>query len=333
MDQDIDQIANEISACLQSGAPIWYQNLAEGLSPLHAAAFIQNEALVKLLLDKGALWNAVDYLKNTAGDVALSFNNGAIYRVIRDAGIRSGASRISLSSNFHIANSEISVDKHGQNICLVEVEGEDVGVMMGWEEGIMLKTVRKLCERHPKSSRLKVLNVGFGLGIIDNFFQGLDEPPIEHVIIEAHPNVLEFMKKTGWYEKPRVKILQGRWQEFIRNPNDLSIHGFDIVFTDTFSERYTDLRQFFECIPNLLADEDSRFSFFNGLGATDSLFYDVYTQISELHLSSLGLYVEWSDVDVSFDEEGGRWGRSREYFSLPIYRLPIARMKRSTLEC
>ena len=33
---------------------------------------------------------AVDNLHNTAGDVALSLNNGASYTIIRDAGIRSG---------------------------------------------------------------------------------------------------------------------------------------------------------------------------------------------------------------------------------------------------
>lgn len=36
--------------------------------------------------------HTVDYLKITAGDIALSYNNAAIYNVIRDAGIRSGAS-------------------------------------------------------------------------------------------------------------------------------------------------------------------------------------------------------------------------------------------------
>jgi protein arginine N-methyltransferase 2 len=57
----------------------------------------------------------------------------------------------------------------------------------------------------------------------------------------------------------------------------------------------------------------------------DAFFYDIYTHISELHLVSVGLEVEWSDVDVAADDD--RWGRSREYFSLPIYRLPLGRMK------
>lgn len=59
----------------------------------------------------------------------------------------------------------------------------------------------------------------------------------------------------------------------------------------------------------------------------DPLFYDVYTRISELHLSSIGLDLVWSDVDAGLDESGERWGKSREYFSLPIYRLPIGTMK------
>jgi protein arginine N-methyltransferase 2 len=45
-----------------------------------------------------------------------------------------------------------------------------------------------------------------------------------------------------------------------------------------------------------------------------------------MHLANIGLDVEWSDVDVTMDDED-RWGKSREYFTLPTYRLPIAKMK------
>jgi protein arginine N-methyltransferase 2 len=48
----------KISGLLDSGSPVWYQNENEGISPLHAAAFVQNTELVKLLIEKGALWNA-----------------------------------------------------------------------------------------------------------------------------------------------------------------------------------------------------------------------------------------------------------------------------------
>ena len=59
---------------------------------------------------------------------------------------------------------------HGQHICVLDIDGEEIGVMMGWEEDIMHETVRKLCVDHPKASELKVLNIGFGLGIVSLFF-------------------------------------------------------------------------------------------------------------------------------------------------------------------
>ena len=58
----------------------------------------------------------------------------------------------------------------------------------------------------------------------------------------------------------------------------------------------------------------------------DVLFYDVYTHLAELHLAEVGVDVEWSDVDVARLNVDNRWARSREYFSLPFYLLPIGRM-------
>ena len=60
--------------------------------------------------------------------------------------------------------------------------------------------------------------------------------------------------------------------------------------------------------------------------AIDALFYDVYTRVSELHLADVGIDVEWSDVDV-FEGDADRWGKTREYFAMRTYRLPVGRMK------
>lgn len=95
---------------IDAGAPLWYQD-EDGTSALHAAAYIEDEKLVRILIEKGAIWNAgegvgaqnlqsrscspfltVDNLRNTAADIALSMNNESCYRMIRDAGIRSGES-------------------------------------------------------------------------------------------------------------------------------------------------------------------------------------------------------------------------------------------------
>lgn len=72
-----------------------------------------------------------------------------------------GSTDAFLSSKLHF-----TTDAFGQDICMLNVEGEEIGVMMGWEKEIMAPTVQKLCENHPNADNLKVLNVGFGLGIV-----------------------------------------------------------------------------------------------------------------------------------------------------------------------
>ena len=86
------------------------------------------------------------------------------------------------------------------------------------------------------------------------------------------------MRENGWYDKVGVKILEGKWQDFLESDDLLSSGGFDLIYTDTFSEDYNDLRQFFEHLPDLMADSGSRFSFFNGLGATSAFMPEILAQ-------------------------------------------------------
>lgn len=88
---------------------------------------------------------------------------------------------------------------------------------------------------------LSILNVGFGLGIVDRLFQGTR--PRAHVIIEAHPQVLQHMRDTGVYAWPHVTVLEGRWQDFCEGEGlerlmDAAGGGFDAIFVDTFAEGY-----------------------------------------------------------------------------------------------
>ena len=47
----------EIKQMVANGAPVWYQD-DEGTSPLHAAAYIGNNEMMRFLLEEGAVWNA-----------------------------------------------------------------------------------------------------------------------------------------------------------------------------------------------------------------------------------------------------------------------------------
>ncbi|KAH7329012.1 arginine N-methyltransferase 2 [Stachybotrys elegans] len=212
------------------------------------------------------------------------------------------------------------------------VDSDRNGVMMAWETDIMKRSVEALIPDAQPGKR--ILNIGFGMGIIDGMFAELK--PSRHHIIEAHPSVLEHLAKPesrfgpSWEKSgPEVgafEVLPGKWQDVV--PKLLQAgEVYDAIYFDTFGEDYSQLRTFFsEWVPGLL-EQDGRFSFFNGLGADRRICYDVYTKVVEMHCADAGLDVEWeeSDVDMSnLGEEGkGEWeGVRRRYWTLDKYRLP-----------
>lgn len=214
-------------------------------------------------------------------------------------------------------------DENGEERCIDE---EGNGVMMGWELPIMQETARLLAQDrdiNDTEAEFAVLNVGFGLGLVDAELQKYK--PTRHVIIEPHPDVLAHARKKGWYDIPGVEFFEGTWREYLAafEAGD-QLAEFDAIYVrlhffqvmrghhlisslpqfDTFSEHYADLHAFFEELPNLLKDETSRFSFFHGLGATSMSFYEVYTHVSEMHLGEIGLKTEWYEVDMNSTDKG-----------------------------
>lgn len=197
------------------------------------------------------------------------------------------------------------------------------GVMMEWESGIM----RRSAELLVPTSGLRVLNVGHGMGIIDNIFQA--KQPKSHHIIEPHPNVLKNMKDQGWFEKPGVVVHAGRWQDVL--PDLLEKNEmFDAIYFDTFAEEYKELREFFsEYVIGLLdphagpEGRGGKFGFFCGMGADRQVAYDIYNKIVEFDLFDAGFDTEWETIPVPDLDEQGEWeGLRRKYWVLSNYRLP-----------
>lgn len=206
------------------------------------------------------------------------------------------------------------------------VDDDGNGVMMAWETDIMRRSVDALLPGKPAGKR--ILNIGFGMGIIDSMFA--ETKPARHHIIEAHEEVLEHTSSpessfgAGWEasgpEQGAYKIHKGRWQNIVPI---LLEHGevYDAVYFDTFGEDYSQLRKFFtEYIPGLL-DQNGIFGFFNGLGADRRVCYDVYTKVVEMHMADAGMDVEWNEIDVDLQglEEAGKgeWeGVKRRYWTL-----------------
>jgi protein arginine N-methyltransferase 2 len=230
----------------------------------------------------------------------------------------------------------VQIDENGQET-KVDVNSEDYlaseltfkgdrlldadknGVMMSWETDIMQKTVDRLC---PEPG-LRVLNVGHGMGIIDGIFQ--DKKVAVHHIIEAHPDVLARMRKDGWFEKPGVKIHEGRWQDVVPQLVEQN-EVFDGIYFDTFAEEYKALKEFFTEYVIGLLDPEGRFGFFNGLGADRQVCYDVYTRVVEMDLFDAGMDTEFEDIRIPDLDEQGEWeGVRRRYWALDNYRMPTCK--------
>ncbi|GAA5961984.1 hypothetical protein JCM3765_007183 [Sporobolomyces pararoseus] len=400
---------------LQERVDCWISDelSTQGWTALHAAAYIGDVGLLKMLLRKGnAVWNLVDNLGCSAGDIAYSMNNAKAYKFLMEEGVRAEMLRAVMEDAADLegeqeedaieeekeeeeqtskqqdtemkttdeAEEEIKLstassltqylsqpltyttDSNGQPICL---DSEGNGVMMGWEKPIMFETVQAqlskgwsdrkgksraelLEEEEGDRYHLRVMNVGFGLGIVDTFYQEFN--PTLHLIIEPHPDVLKFAKEQGWFDKPGVRFFQGTWQEWIKALEEGKEEWveWDAIYFDTYSEHYKDLRSFLSQTPNLLSSSSPQnqasVSFFHGLGATSRSFYDVYTSVSQLHLLEFGLKTEWTEVEVLNEEDEDVWektgwrgeneggkGERKKYWewekAVGKYRLPVCRLE------
>jgi spermidine synthase len=97
-------------------------------------------------------------------------------------------------------------------------------VMMDWEADWMKRSAEIICKNGGD-----ILNIGFGMGIIDSFIQ--EHNPATHWIIEAHPDVYKKMLEDGWHKKPNVRIIFGKWQDVIH-----TLPMFDGIYLDTFHD-------------------------------------------------------------------------------------------------
>ncbi|KAG2425346.1 hypothetical protein HXX76_013760 [Chlamydomonas incerta] len=165
-----------------------------------------------------------------------------------------------------------------------------------------------------------VVNVGFGLGIVDAAIQS--HAPDRHTIIEAHPDVLEHMVRTGWADKPGVRILRGRWQDVL--PELLAEAPYDGIFFDTYGEYYEEMREFHMHLPRLLA-RDGVYSFFNGLASDNIFFHMVYCRLISLELASKGLQTEYTPLAVGELGDEVWQGVRNKYWTFETYFLPEVR--------
>lgn len=336
-----------------------YSAATNGMSPQEELVESATETL-KCLLQSGAIWNQLDINNETPGCIALRLGLPELYEVMVDAGVRAELLLNRLEEYERIEDEEEEDDEEfpvqhevsDQSVPELTVNGaavteevrvvQDVnseqylssalslsgdrllddqhnGVMMSWESDIMSRSADAILP----SPGLSVLNIGFGMGIIDTCIQSNANKPSVHHIVEAHPAVLAILRLQGWHDKPGVTIHEGKWQEVLPR---LAAEGqtFDGIYFDTFAESYTDFRDFFSEQVIALLDQGGRWSYFNGMGADRQISYDVYQKVVEMDLFESGFDIDWQEIEVPVID--GQWeGVKRRYWNIEKYKLGICR--------
>jgi protein arginine N-methyltransferase 2 len=211
--------------------------------------------------------------------------------------------------------------------CTLLLDDDDDAVMMEWERPIMEAHASVLT--HGGISGMRVLNVGFGLGIVDTALQSHD--PSLHVIIEAHPTVYAKMMSDGWDMKPNVRIRYGRWQDEMPK---LIAEGakFDGVFYDTYGEHFTDLEDFHCAMARVLDVPGGVYSFFNGLAPDNLFFHGVACNCIKAQLSTLELDAEFATCEISNNaadaDETWEGVRRKYWHGRSTYYLPVITWKK-----
>ncbi|KAI8393593.1 arginine N-methyltransferase 2 [Radiomyces spectabilis] len=307
---------------VEQGADICFNGDDLGRTPLHHAAEHGHMDVIDWLLSEHHPYNLLDKKEVSAGELALQNGHTKVYERLVDEGTRAELILRALKAAFQDDDDEaqgapnedyLHQKLHYDDNKLLDANND--AVMMGWEGPLMVEHAKVMCPREG----LDVLNVGFGLGLIDSELQKYK--PRNHYIIEAHPDVYAHMKELGWDKKPGVTILFGRWQDVVPTLTTT----FDGIFFDTYGEFYDDLRAFHEAVPNILKT-DGIYTWFNGLGATNQFFHDIYCRVSEVDLHDFGLSTEYVEMPIGTADEKGVWdGVRQRYWVLETYKLPICK--------
>eukprot|EP01024_Parvocaulis_polyphysoides_P047343 TRINITY_DN4488_c0_g1_i10.p1 TRINITY_DN4488_c0_g1~~TRINITY_DN4488_c0_g1_i10.p1 ORF type:complete len:304 (-),score=23.28 TRINITY_DN4488_c0_g1_i10:375-1172(-) len=204
------------------------------------------------------------------------------------------------------------------------LDEEGLAVMMEWERPLMEAHAAAICQGGEGDQPGDVLNIGFGMGIVDEAIQ--KHNPKSHTIIEAHPAVYQKMIDAGWDKKPNVRIVFGKWQDVLP-----TLGKFDGIFYDTYGEYYADMQELHQLMPRIL-NKEGIYSYYNGLAADNPFFYVVYCQLAQLELSRLGFETTLIQLPVQpYVHNKETWGEvPHRYWCIDTYCLVVCQLMNET---
>jgi protein arginine N-methyltransferase 2 len=316
--------AKQTIKCLQENGAIWNQLDRNNETPGCIALRLGLRELYDMMVDAGVraeiLLNRLegyerleddDEIEETTTQQAVA-SEGTSHDVIDAESAPQNATDRHVTTHLPSRTPDVDSDRYLSSALSLSghriLDDQQNAVMMSWESDIMSKSADAILIE----PGLKILNIGFGMGIIDTHIQSHPRRPSSHHIIEAHPTVLATMREQGWHAKPGVVVHEGKWQDILPQ---LASDGqtFDAIYFDTFAESYAQFRDFFSEHVISLLEQSGRWSYFNGMGADRQISYDVYQKVSEMDLFEAGFDVDWEEIEVpTVDWEGVR----RSYWNI-----------------
>ncbi|KAL2346464.1 hypothetical protein Fmac_000464 [Flemingia macrophylla] len=311
---------DKVKALIDSGADVTYFD-GDGLNPLMHAAKHGHAPVLSLLLSAGAPWNALSPSNLSAGDYAMNGAHNEAFELLLNAGIQA---ELILGT---IARKENKKGDSGHDYLEDRVSFSEDKLMDSDCKAVMMAWEKPLMEAHAKavfcSGGGHVLNIGFGMGLVDSAIQ--QYAPASHTIVEAHPEVYQRMLRSGWGQKENVNIVFGRWQDVLSQ-----LQTYDGIFFDTYGEYYEDLREFHQHLPALLKP-GGIYSFFNGLCGSNAFFHVVYCHLVSLELENLGYSTQLIPLPVKDCLGELVWeGVKQRYWQLDTYYLPVCQSLEDT---
>ncbi len=159
-----------------------------------------------------------------------------------------------------------------------------VDIMSIDEDLIMEESANILCQ-----NKGTVLNVGFGLGVIDNYIKR--QNPKEHHIIEIHPKVYDLAVQQG-FDKT-AKLYLGDWQDIVKK---FIFQGkkFDAIYFDTytFSKDKKQWAMFGKIVDKIL-NTNGIFSYFNNTASKVEKIEDI---LETLKWEKNKKYISYSQI-------------------------------------
>tara|TARA_Y100000389_G_C17387388_1_gene477847 strand:+ start:541 stop:1167 length:627 start_codon:yes stop_codon:yes gene_type:complete len=199
----------------------------------------------------------------------------------------------------------INPDYHNEKLTYTDdnllLDSNGSAIMMGWEKNIMKYSAFEVCKNGGD-----ILNIGFGLGFIDNYIQNWS--PKTHWIIESHPDVQRKMIEDGWLKKENVKVIFKPWQEVIKH-----LPKFDGIYFDTWLESQM---EFDKNVKNLLKPKGI-YSFFNNPNG------GVINNIAKQSYNILNKDFDITPIEISIKNDSNQ-SLKHQYFDtkLKTYYIP-----------